>query len=164
MLAYQIRAELLCFGDCDMSIEAKFTSWIVDCYQTLPEELLATFARHGEANIPLLDSQWLVFRDSQSYHFTLRIESVQINMGNDSKRACSRRQRKLSKMSICKLRFLASNRRRCFEGLGRRHGRWKMFRGYFGSYSWMKRRLMILSLVDRTRSNSKIKRPEGEEG
>lgn len=53
-------------------------------------------------NPPLLHGKRFIFWHAQSHHLALSIEGVKVNMGNDPKRTCYRRDGKMGKLSIRK--------------------------------------------------------------
>ena len=64
----QIWALFQGFGARYVPIESKGTSRVVD----------------GDETLPLLNSEWFVWRDTQADHLTLGVEGIEIDVGDDA--------------------------------------------------------------------------------
>lgn len=103
MLHDQVGALLLCFGDCDMAIQAKLAGWVVD----------------GNQALPLLNSEWLIQGYGQANHLTLGIKGIEIDVCDDSKRTCGAGEGKLSEVFVGEGRLSAAARVRREDRDGR---------------------------------------------
>lgn len=131
MLADEVFAEFLGFGQIQEPANAFVACRIVDRNQTLPGQVSAVWPSSetcalrsdGWSTLPLLHSQRLVVGQIQPTHLTLSIEGIEVDMGYDTEGTRGRRGSQLGQVAVGELGPQApggAGRRQLAEAEGRR--------------------------------------------